>query len=87
MEKRKEYASYFDFFIFSIYNGANKIRTGNQKTMEKFFSGRDVKLLTDEKETPGVSVWKLNLEMAEIMQDGGWRDFSACRSGKNAVPG
>lgn len=31
--------------------------------MEKFFSGRDVKLLTDEKETPGVSVWKLNLEM------------------------
>ena len=44
--------------------------------MEKFFSGRDVKLLTDEKETPGVSVWKLNLEMAEIghmscrMEDG-----------------
>ena len=44
--------------------------------MEKFFSGRDVKLLTDEKETPGVSVWKLNLEMVEIghmscrMEDG-----------------
>lgn len=34
--------------------------------MEKFFSGRDVKLLTDEKETPGISVWKLNLEEAEI---------------------
>lgn len=34
--------------------------------MEKFFSGRDVKLLTDEKETPGIYVWKLNLEEAEI---------------------
>ena len=34
--------------------------------MEKFFSGRDVKLLSDEKETPGIYVWKLNLEEAEI---------------------
>lgn len=34
--------------------------------MEKFFSGRDVKLLTDEKETSGIYVWKLNLEEAEI---------------------